>query len=68
MTLAADRYRQLMTELLLLRLEAGGPLAQIEEVRFTGALDRCWRVMSEAEQDAVDEEFAPVLKGRIGME
>jgi hypothetical protein len=55
---AARTYSELIVELFLARLGAGGALSQAEEARFAGALDRCWHAMSEAEQDEIESELA----------
>lgn len=52
---AAQRYKELMSDLLLRRDSAGGDLAEEEEVRFGEALDACWREMSGAEQAEIEE-------------
>ena len=52
---AAHRYRELMNELLLRRELTGTDLAASEEARFAEALDRCWREMTDEEQQAVEE-------------
>jgi hypothetical protein len=55
---AAKRYRELLVELVFGRLVAGGTLAPEIESRLVGALDRCWREMSEAEQDEAERLYA----------
>jgi hypothetical protein len=54
MTGAARRYDELRIELLLARADAGGSLPQKDEAKFAADLDRCWRVMTDLEQEAVE--------------
>ena len=55
---AARRYRELLLELALQRMLAGGALAPDVESPLVGALDRCWRDMSALEQDEAEERHA----------
>ena len=48
---AAQRYRELVFDLVLRRELAGGSLAPAEEARLTGELDRCWNAMDDDEQE-----------------
>jgi hypothetical protein len=48
--MSADRFNELMSELLSAREANGGPLAQGEESLFAARLAQCWSVMSEKEQ------------------
>ena len=55
---AAQRYRELVFDLVLRRELTGGSLAPAEEARLAGELDRCWNAMSDDEQ----EEFERFLR------
>jgi len=55
---AAKRYRELLVDLGLRRLASGGALAPDVESPLVGALDRCWRQMTDAEQDEADRLYA----------
>lgn len=55
---AAKRYRELLVDLAFRRVLAGGALSQEVESPLVGALDRCWREMSEAEQDDAERSYA----------
>jgi hypothetical protein len=55
---AAKRYRELLLELTFQRILAGGTLAPEVESPRVGALDRCWREMSDVEQDEAERMFA----------
>jgi hypothetical protein len=48
---AALRYRELLIELSLERGFSGGVLADSVEAERASQLDRCWRFMSDSEQD-----------------
>jgi len=54
---AADRYRELMNELLLQRELAGGDLPEEDEARFAAVLDVWWRAMTDEQQTAIEREF-----------
>ena len=55
---AADRYIELVIELLLKRALADDALPEDEEAAYVDELDRCWWAMSKAEQDAVERMIA----------
>ena len=58
---ASQRYLELMTQLLLRRELAPGPLPPEEEARFVAGLDRCWRAMSDDAQESVERHLANPL-------
>jgi len=47
---AARRFSELMSDLLLRREIAGGPLSQDEESAAAAELERCWWEMTDEEQ------------------
>jgi hypothetical protein len=51
---AAQRYSELLVDLLLQRENAGGALPQQEEARFAADLDLCWHAMTEEEQRDIE--------------
>ena len=55
---AAKRYWELLLDLAFQRVVAGGALPADVESPLVGALDRCWREMSEAEQDEAERLYA----------
>jgi hypothetical protein len=55
---AAQRYRELLVELLLRRAQEGGELSPAEEAHFASALDLCWNAMTDAEQEEIEDEIA----------
>jgi hypothetical protein len=59
----ARRYQELLIELELQRRLAGGALDCEVESRLVDALDRCWRAMSDAEQDEAERAFA--ARGKV---
>jgi hypothetical protein len=65
---AAQKYRELVLELLFEREAAPDGLSQETEAQYAGALDRCWRAMSEEEQDAVEGEFASKVPPTVSQE
>ena len=59
---AALRYKELMRELLFLRMLrglSGGQLVPHEEAPFIAALDCCWHEMSDEEQAETEAMFIP---------
>lgn len=54
---AAQRYRELLEDLLLERELRDGNLPPTEEARFAGELDRCWNAMTEQEQEDAERRF-----------
>lgn len=60
---AAKRYSELLVDLAFKRRLAGGALAPEEESPIVGALDRCWRQMSDQEQDEAELRYSGV--GRV---
>jgi hypothetical protein len=55
---AAQRYMELMVALAFERELAGGHLPPEYESQRIDAIDRCWREMSEEEQDASERAWA----------
>ncbi len=55
---AAQRYRELLFDLVLQRELAGGSLAPAEEARLVADLDRCWNAMADEEQDEMERALA----------
>ncbi|MBI4953984.1 MAG: hypothetical protein HY908_18310 [Myxococcales bacterium] len=55
---AANRYRELLTTLLLERELAGGTLAIEQESRWVEELDRCWWALTDEEQQQVEDLLA----------
>jgi hypothetical protein len=55
---AAQRYRELIFDLVLRRELAGGALAPAEEARLVSELDRCWNAMTDEEQEDMERELA----------
>jgi hypothetical protein len=54
---AAQRYQELLVDLMLQRRLAGGALDPSVESELVEALDRCWRAMSDTEQDEAEQLF-----------
>jgi hypothetical protein len=51
---AAQRYRELLFDLVVQRELAGGALAATEEARLIAKLDHCWNVMTDDEQGELE--------------
>lgn len=51
---AADRYMELIIELLLRRALTNDNLSEDEEAAYADELDRCWWVMTKIEQDDIE--------------
>lgn len=54
----AQRYRELLDDLILVRRLADGDLPQEIEARFVNALYRCWQQMSDEEQEREEKRLA----------
>jgi hypothetical protein len=64
---AARRLSELMSDLLLRREIAGGPLSQEDESAAAAELERCWWEMSDDEQAESERVFsAEHLPGASG--
>ena len=57
---AARRFSELMSDLLLRRELAGGPLSQGAESDAAAELERCWWEMTEVEQAEAEGTFSPL--------
>ncbi len=55
---AARRFSELMSDLLLRREFAGGPLPQDEESAAAAELERCWGEMTDEEQAESERAFS----------
>jgi hypothetical protein len=55
---AAQRYRELLFDLVLQRALAGGSLTPADEARLVAELDRCWNTMTDDEQDEMERSLA----------
>jgi hypothetical protein len=55
---AAHRYIELSIELLLKRALADDNLPEDAEAEYADELDRCWWVMTKAEQDEIEHAIA----------
>lgn len=58
MTLALQRYRELLYRLLLERELAGGILPEEDESEYVALLDQYWWAMSSEEQEQIERELA----------
>lgn len=65
---AAERYWELLEELLFERELSGGKLSQEIEARFAGELDRCWQVMTEEDQDQAERRFTEQFVPPVSQE
>jgi hypothetical protein len=55
---AAQRYRELVLDLLLRRALSNGELPPVQEAQAAAELDHCWNAMSDEEQDAMEQWLA----------
>jgi hypothetical protein len=55
---AAQRYRELVLDLMLRRALSDGELSPEQEARSAADLDHCWHAMTEDEQDAMEQWLA----------
>lgn len=55
---AAERYLELLVDIAVRRARAGGVLEPQEESELVEALDRCWRAMTDDEQDVAERAYA----------
>lgn len=55
---AAQRYRELVLDLMLRRALAAGELAPAHEARTAAELDHCWNAMTDEEQEAMEQWLA----------
>ena len=65
---AAQRYQEILEDLLLDRELASGALPQEIEARFAGELDRCWQAMTDEEQDEAERRFAEEFVPPVSQE
>lgn len=54
----AQRYRELVLDLMLRRALSNGALSPEQEARSTADLDHCWNAMTDEEQDAMEQWLA----------
>ena len=54
----AQRYRELVLDLMLRRALSNGELSPEQEARSSADLDHCWHAMTDEEQDAVEQWLA----------
>ncbi len=68
---AANRYRELLTQLLIHRELAGGTLPDDVEAQFVEELDRCWWALTSEEQSTVerslDTEHPPPAEAELPL-
>jgi hypothetical protein len=53
-----ERYLELLGDLAVRRARVGGVLEPQEESELVEALDRCWRAMTDDEQDVAERAYA----------